>query len=88
MCGTCSTHGKMRNLYKNLTRKCQEKTLLGRAGRRLEDMMKMDCWIHGGLETSGGLFRIWQRNLKGGEFLDQLSDSQEKLCFKNLFTAI
>jgi hypothetical protein len=44
-------------------------------------------WIHGILETSDELFGIWQRNLKGGEFLDQFGNSQEKHCFIQFLTA-
>jgi hypothetical protein len=87
---TYSTHGNMWNVYKSLMRKCLETVLLERPRGMLEDVIKMDpkliwcesmSWIHGSLETIGGLLRIWQQNLKDGEFLDQLSDSRVKLCF-------
>jgi hypothetical protein len=69
MYGAYSTHGKMKNLYKNLSRKYQERTLLEKPGGRGDvtkmDLKLMQCqsmsWIRGILGSSGRLFRIWQK---------------------------
>jgi hypothetical protein len=38
----CCTHGKMRNAYKILVGKVEEKRPVGRRGRRWHDNIKMD----------------------------------------------